>query len=333
LQTDFDIAVIGAGPAGIGAALQLKLLGMNPLVIEKATPGGLLACARKVRNYPGFPGGIKGRDLAAGMARQLEDSGVDVVKARVEYVEKTPRGFFVRTDSFEFEVSRVVLASGTEPRPVPPEIAVIDNRRCAAVDSSAGEEEKRHPQPRLHDDIRGLFPLVEEDGSARILILGGGDLAFDYALSLHEAGAHPVIINRSPKPRASAHLQEEIRARGIEVVCSFAVEAMETGGESVTMRSGDDECNGDYVLLSIGRIPCIDFLSPDLRKELETSSRIEGFYLAGDVHRGTFRQAAIAAGDGVLAAMRAAREIAAGESMPDRRPASKNEKSKERILG
>ena len=109
-----DIIVIGAGPAGIATAIQLRRHGLEPLIIEKSHIGGLLRNANLVENYPGFPDGISGPNLVSLFQTQLENNSVEVRLDKVENLEYDDR--FLMTTSTGLLVSRiVVVASGTKP--------------------------------------------------------------------------------------------------------------------------------------------------------------------------------------------------------------------------
>ncbi|MCJ7489823.1 MAG: FAD-dependent monooxygenase, partial [Thermoplasmata archaeon] len=81
-----SVVIVGAGPAGIAAGMFLKRAGVEPLLLEKREPGGLLREANLVENYPGFPGGISGRELASLMTHQMEKLGVRLEKRTVTKV-------------------------------------------------------------------------------------------------------------------------------------------------------------------------------------------------------------------------------------------------------
>ena len=118
------VAIIGAGPAGLATALQLKRYGVDALLLEGGRVGGLLHNANCVENYPGFPGGISGPQLVRLFIAQAEQTGVSVTHAQVLSLDYS--GFSAPSDSQEGEFSiqtaerlyrarRVVIASGTRP--------------------------------------------------------------------------------------------------------------------------------------------------------------------------------------------------------------------------
>jgi len=118
--SDAEVAIIGAGPAGIAAAVQLKRYGIEPLVFEKGRIGGLLWNANLVENYPGFPEGISGPELVGKLEAQLRKASIDVIYEEVVRLEE---GFGLKTEGGSYTADIVVVASGTEPRRFPGRIS------------------------------------------------------------------------------------------------------------------------------------------------------------------------------------------------------------------
>ncbi|MFC2079575.1 NAD(P)/FAD-dependent oxidoreductase, partial [Candidatus Bipolaricaulota bacterium] len=150
-----DVAIIGAGPAGIAAAIQLLRSGIEPLLLDSGTPGGLLWNAHRVDNYPGFPAGISGPRLIRRFLRQLQKTGGTVVKHRVTNLSIEDH-FILQTDTDLFGAKTVIVASGTSPCPV------------ESIDISADCQDLV---------FRDVWPLRGGNGR-RIAIVGGGDAAF-----------------------------------------------------------------------------------------------------------------------------------------------------------
>jgi len=280
------VSIIGAGPAGIAAAIQLKRSGMAPLVVEKERVGGLLKNAYWVENYPGFPGGIAGIDLVSLLERQLAGHGLEVLFEEVIHVELDGDAFCVETTMRRWMSLIVIVASGTKPRKMP-DVAL-----------RPGAEE------RIFYD---MYPLRDVAGK-KIAIVGAGDAAFDYALNLGRNN-DILILSRSEKSRCLPLLRERAaRSPRITVLNGTIVRRIAVSPEGLHIESvwrekqTCDHC--DFLVFAIGREPQLDFLSETVRKrrrELEESGRL---YRIGDVHNGLFRQTAIAVGDGVKAAMR-----------------------------
>jgi thioredoxin reductase (NADPH) len=288
-----SVAIIGAGPAGIAAAIFLKRAGLEPLLLEEREPGGLLREANFVENYPGFPGGIVGRDLADLMVQQMQELGVRLESGSAKRVSLKGRSFVVETGERTYESDAVIVATGTSPKRIDVEGAMgLEGRRLFYRLSSLGA-----------DAVKGR----------RSTVLGGGDAAFDYAINLSERGSSSIRIVARSTGSCLPLLQERARARGIEIIEGCAVIRMMGSNVGVRIECvcGDDEkvLESDLVVVAHGREPRLESLAPELRDSIRDPAErpplteVEGLFFAGDVVRGIHRQAAVAAGDGVLAAM------------------------------
>lgn len=290
------VSIIGAGPAGIAAAIQLKRSGMVPFVVEKERVGGLLKNAHWVENYPGFPGGITGLHLVSLFERQLKGHGVEVVFEEVIHVGLDGDAFCVETTQRQWVSRIVIVASGTKPR------------RISNIIIPSGAE------GRIFYD---MYPLRDVDGRT-IAIVGAGDAAFDYALNLGRKN-DILILNQSEKSRCLPLLGERAsRSPRIRILDATSVRqiAMHRAGLKIECVSREIQtCHrADFLIFAIGREPQLDFLPETVRKrsrELEESGLL---YQIGDVHNGLFRQTAIAVGDGIKAAMRIIKKQEESES-------------------
>jgi thioredoxin reductase (NADPH) len=288
------VAIVGAGPAGMMTALQLKRYGISPLLFESHETGGLLRNANLVENYPGFPGGIRGPQLVRRIKQQLEQAGVDVIHEAVLNIGMEGNTFLLETPRQTFLSSYTVIASGTKPRartiPEPP-----SPQACALI----------------YDEVA---PLLHVKGK-RIVIFGAGDAAFDYALNLSRAN-QVFILNRGTAVKCIPLLWE--RAQAVPAISYHAGIAIAQIIKAGAGAPANLQCLGcedgrsywaDYVIFAIGREPQLDFLAENVRqRQLEL---IAGglLYLVGDVNHGIYRQTAIAVGDGLLAAMKLSRLI------------------------
>jgi len=292
-----DVIIVGAGPAGIASATYLKRAGLDPLLFEFAEPGGLLRNANLVENYPGFSEGISGEELAARFTRHLERLDVDTRRERVKRLSALEGGFRAETDAGAYSAKVVIVATGTVP--IPPAIR--------------GAQELRGE--RVFSEVISV-PSAKEEGASAIVV-GGGDAAFDYALTLHERGYKVMILTRS-----STHclplLLERTRKIGIVLKVGVTVESVKKAhaGLSLTCKYQGKKISltTDILLAAFGRSPNLDFLEPAHLRLVEDSrnppaTSLRGLFVAGDVIRGDNRQAGIAVGDGILAAMLAERLI------------------------
>jgi thioredoxin reductase (NADPH) len=286
-----QIIVIGGGPGGLTTALQLMRCGLEPLLLERHEPGGLLWNANLVENYPGFPNGVSGPRLIGLMQKQIKRLGVTVKREEVVQVDWQYDHFTVVTQHATRTTDYLVVASGTKSKPLPDIISPVTNGRV----------------------FTEVWPLREAQ-EKQIVIIGAGDAAFDYALNLAKKRNIVTILNRG-EPVKCLQLLYERAAR--EPLINYRartavrrVDVDETANrlklvlphEGASLREAE-VVKADYVIFAIGRDPNLDFLSEETRRrerELVESGRL---YFVGDVKNELFRQVAIAAGDGLRAAM------------------------------
>ena len=286
-----EVTIIGAGPAGMSAAIYLQRAGLSPVLLERAEPGGLLRSANWVENYPGFPAGIPGRDLATRFKDQLRQVGAKVTSTEVRSVKRVRWGFQIKSGLGDRTSRAVILATGTRPAKV----------AIRGASELAGK--------RVFSELNELPSSLK---GKRLIIIGGGDAAFDYALGLRERGAQIVVVSRS-EPCCLPLLRDRTEALGIEVVIGASPRGVRRtkDGLILTCDAGGSEVDlaGDMLLMACGRVPNIEVLGPSLRRGASASrnglpeTRVRGLFLSGDVVRDKQRQTGIAVGDGIRAAM------------------------------
>jgi thioredoxin reductase len=281
-----DVIVVGAGPAGLAAALQAHRYGLRVRLFEAFRPGGLLWNANRVENYPGFPDGIPGPDLVRAFLAQAAAGGVEIILEPVLALDWADGLFRAATPGGVNEARAAVIASGTRPR---------------LLTGFAVPEELR---ARVIYEVAGL----RDRSGMQIVIVGAGDAAFDYALTLGVANS-VIILNRGEQVRCLPLLRERALAcpgityRPSTAVTRLAVDPV--GGMTVECSSphGPLETNADYLVGAIGRDPYLDFVSASLRERASEFEEQGILHFVGDVKNGIFRQTAIAVGDGIRAAM------------------------------
>jgi thioredoxin reductase (NADPH) len=285
-----DVAIIGAGPAGIAAAIYLKRAGADLVLIEKGEVGGLLRSANLVENYPGFPNGVSGLDITSVFEEQMKTLSIRPKKATVTRLDVDKNSFNIETDSGSLRSKNVIICTGTVPSKL----------ELDGADGPAGKS--------ILYDVNSVPKKTAKSGTA--LIVGGGDAAFDYALNLNARGREVKIISRSGA-KCLPLLLERVKKEKIKVITADPT-AIRKVAEGIEMDcvSGKRKMTieGELLLVAIGRLPKIDFLGPKLKKNLKILNKgpetnIEGLYLAGDVVGGSYRQTGIAVGGGILAAM------------------------------
>jgi thioredoxin reductase len=278
-----NTTIIGGGPAGMTCALQLQRYGLQPLLLEKQELGGLLWNANLVENYPGFPNGVRGEKLIALMKKQLQRLGVEVKREEVVNAELAREEFVIETKSVKRKTKYLVIASGTKSKPLPAIIA-----------------------PNARESVfTEVWPL-KDVSEKQIVVIGAGDAAFDYAINLSKKRNFVTILNRGETVKCLPLLFERAaRIPQISYRAGVAVSRImaDETADRLNVESDAESFTADYVLFAIGRVPNLDFLSAEIRqreKELVESGRL---FFIGDVKNELYRQVAIAAGDGLRAAM------------------------------
>ncbi len=183
----YDSIIIGGGPAGIAAAIQLKRMGYTVLLLEKRMLGGLLNNAELVENYPGFPKGVGGKKLVGRMVGHLKAQNIKWAHDEVRAIKKKKYGYSVHTRTAAYTARAVIVATGTVPKKT-------------AINGSI-------PKQDIFYEVVDLPPIKNR----MVSIIGSGDVAFDYALTCakharveiyarHKVRALPLL-----KKRAGAH--------------------------------------------------------------------------------------------------------------------------------
>lgn len=276
------VLIVGAGPAGIAAAIQLRRYGLELILLECQRVGGLLWNANLVENYPGFPAGVTGPKLAALFERQLRRAGVKIVCAEVTRLDYD-NGWRVQTAQTGYSPDVVVIASGTQPRPYPLAIP---------------------PEAQGHV-FSEVWPLLDVRGKEAVIV-GAGDAAFDYALNLAGRDNRVTILNRGNETKCLPLLRQRAAAHPlITYRGQTQTQRLEYDPAADRLVLITDHCSlsADYLLFAIGREPRLDFLSESVKSQATNFVQNGKLYLIGDVHNGLFRQTAIAVGEGLRAAM------------------------------
>lgn len=275
-----SVAVIGAGPAGIACAVQLKRSGLEPWLWEKKQPGGCIRQAHRVENYPGFPGGISGDELADHIGEALRVWNIPLRTGEVARLGLDDRAVVLENGFDRWIFSRAVVASGTRPRRL------------------SGEVLKGGDSHRIVYDIHEAVRQKPESAT----VLGGGDVAVDWAMSL--ANVCPVdLYFRGERPACLPLLHERAVKKGVRFYGNHSLRTVEDTGEELRLNFDVDSAGTDLLMPAIGREPCLDFLDSDCLNRREELRREGVLFMIGDVVDGPYRQVAISAGDGLRAAM------------------------------
>lgn len=301
---DIDIAIIGGGPAGLAAGVYAARGLRRTVLWERALLGGQIATTSLVENYPGFPEGVNGLDLALAMRQQAERFGMATRYESVRDLELAEGYFLLAADSGVTRAKAVIVTAGAEPDKlgVPGEAEFTGRgvSYCATCDAA-------------------FFRDVP------VAIVGGGDAALDEALFTTRYASKVFVIHRRDDLRASRVLQERAFAHPkIEFVWNTVVERVD-GAEEVTslalrdVRTGaTSELAVAAMFVFIGQSPTSELLRGLTALDggghvlvnhwMETD--VPGLFAAGDLRAESARQLVTAAGDGVTAAIRAEHYIA-----------------------
>jgi thioredoxin reductase len=256
--------------------------------------GGLLLNANLVENYPGFPAGIPGTELASLFEEHLARLRVEICHSDVVDLlykqDSTETGgvFLIKTEEESYRPRIVVIATGTRPKEL---------------------NGLQIPEEVRNRVIDGVFPILGEH-DRRMVVVGSGDAAFDYALSLSRRNNQVVLLNRSKRRKCLTHLwREVVQNSRIEYKEETEVANLDFSEGQLCIECKEKQDStfnllADYLIVAVGRIPDTRCISEELRKSALELQRRQRLHLVGDVKRGVYRQTAIAVGDGVYTAMK-----------------------------
>ncbi|WP_322180713.1 thioredoxin-disulfide reductase [Neglectibacter caecimuris] len=294
-QTIFDTVILGGGPAGYTAALYAARANFSVLLLEKLAPGGQMATTDVIDNYPGFPEGIHGFDLAVKMKESAERFGVQTKLAEVVEAELTGEIKEIKTKKETFFARTVVLATGARPREL----------------GLPGERELRG---------RGVSYCATCDGmfyrGKIAAVVGGGNTAAADALYLSRICEKVYLIHRRDTLRAQkAYLAPLEQAENVELIWNSRVEALLYQDTLTGLRvkhtvSGEEQellCDGLFV--AVGYLPETGLFQDQLelseagyvKADETTRTSLPGVYAVGDLREKPLRQVITAAADGAVA--------------------------------
>jgi len=304
---DYDVIIIGGGPAGLTAGLYTGRGRFQTLLLEKLITGGQVMTTDHVDNYPGFPEGLAGFELSQRMRDQAERFGVEIRSAEVTALKPGQPYHTVVLEGGEEIVGRaIIIASGAQPRRA----------------GFPGEEEFTG---------RGVGYCATCDGALyrdeTIAVVGGGDTALQDAVFLTRFARKVYLIHRRDQFRGARLYQEKVFANDkIEVIFDTVVtrilgEKNVTGIQIKNVKSGQESTLAvTGVFVFVGIQPITGWLSPGLLDQDEfgfihtdekMATNIPGIFAAGDVRVKLLRQITTAVGDGAIAAFAAEKYLEA----------------------
>ncbi|HKW26996.1 MAG TPA: thioredoxin-disulfide reductase [Terriglobales bacterium] len=294
-----DTVIIGAGCAGLTAAIYAARANLKPLVLQGHEPGGQLSMTTLVENFPGFPEGIQGPELIENMKKQAARFGAEFHTGHLAHADVRQRPFVLDLGREKLRTRTLIVASGASARwlGLPHEQALIGHgvSSCATCD--------------------GFFFTGKE-----VAVVGGGDSAMEESLFLTRFASRVSIIHRREQFRASKIMLERARQNGrIRFITDTVVEDVyDVGKQEVTglklrnVKTGTtSEFPASALFLAIGHVPNAAMFDGQLERDadgyLKTENyvftRIPGVFACGDVQDRRYRQAITASGSGCMAAM------------------------------
>jgi thioredoxin reductase (NADPH) len=292
----YDVIIVGAGPAGLTAAIYTGRAKLKTLVIESNIPGGNAGITDMIENYPGFPQGINGGELMALFLEQAENFGAELVYDQVIHITSGEGVHKLITSGGEYRTRAIIIAAGARRR----ELEVV------------GEKEYMGKGVSYCATCDGLFFQ-----NTPVAVIGGGDSAVKEALYLSDIASRVYLVHRREGFRANeTSLDKMFKDDRIELKLNKIVKRIE--GDNTLMKnivlydvlSGQEEkLSVEGVFVSIGMLPASEFLS-DLVElsngyivtDENMMTSVTGIFAAGDVRAKKLRQVSTAVGDGAMAA-------------------------------
>ena len=293
----YDIAIIGAGPAGMTAAIYAIRAGYKAVLFEGGAYGGQITTTQDIENYPGEMH-ISGLDFATKLYNQASELGAEFIFEKVDRIDGDKK---IYTEDGEYQARSIIIATGTQ------------NRRLGL------ENENKYIG-------HGISFCATCDGALYkdkdVAVFGGGNTALDAAMYLSDIAAHVHLIHRRDEFRGDALTVEKLKAKGnvIFILSSIITEVSgDTKLERITVSSGDGQTRDIDVsglFLAIGHEPKVNFIEGVELDEAgyinageDCHTNISGVFVAGDVRSKILRQLVTAESDGAIAAEEAVKYL------------------------
>jgi thioredoxin reductase (NADPH) len=300
-REEVDLLVIGAGPAGLGAAVYGASEGLDTLVIDSTGLGGQAGASRRIENYLGFPAGISGNELTSRAVTQARKFDARLATPyRALALEPGNGRHAVRLEEdHEVAARAVLIATGAQYRRLP--VDRLGEYEGVSVFYAAGP------------------PEAQLCGAERVAVVGGGNSAGQAAVWLSRGGALVTLLHRRADLREtmSDYLIRELERYGVAVRDRSEIAALHGADgqlESVTLVSGE-RLPFSYLFLFLGALPCTDWLGETVERDANgfiltgadadgnsvLATSVPGVFAAGDVRSGSTKRCATAVGEGAWA--------------------------------
>ncbi|MCP4368401.1 MAG: thioredoxin-disulfide reductase [Deltaproteobacteria bacterium] len=299
-KADYDLVIIGGGPAGLTAGIYASRARLNVLLLEKVVPGGQVLVSDWIENYPGFPEGSSGYDLVNKMVEQAKQFGLAIESGQVLSLDPSETVKKVELSDKTITTLSIIIATGASPRKlgVPGEDMFIGKgvSFCATCDG-----------PFFKDSV--------------VAAVGGGDTAVQESIYLTKFAKKVYLIHRRDELRATKILQERVMANDkIEVLWDSVLTGIGgglTNVEKINVKNlktdEEKEISVSGCFIWVGTFPNTSFLKDSVKvdkygfiivnQNMETSA--PGIFAAGDVRNTPLRQIVTAVGDAAIAAVSA----------------------------
>ncbi len=300
-RTESKLIIVGSGPAGLTAAIYAARANLEPIVLAGSAPGGQLMLTSDVENFPGFPEGIQGPELMNRMRDQATHFGARMVDVDIDRVDLSERPFRLFARGTEYRAESVIVATGA-------------SALWLGLES----------ETRLRG--RGVSACATCDGfffrDREIAVVGGGDTALEEATYLTRFANKVHLLHRRDAFRASKIMVDRAKEHPkIDIHMNVAVDEVLGDAKVEGLRLRDtktgesSDMSVDGLFIAIGYRPNTEAFKDWLEVgeggylvvRDETNSKIDGVFIAGDVHDHRYRQAVTAAADGCKAAIDAER--------------------------
>lgn len=283
----YDVIIAGGGPAGIGAALQLKHNGLRILLLEKGKIGGRIRYARRVENLISSKP-LKGIEVIRIFKNIIKRKSIEVKKEELITVDQKKDLYCIRTQSNEYLTRALIIATGLRPRI--PDIDGINE---------------------LQDKGLVFFTWMDlkKSGDSPVLIIGAGEVGADSACSLKENGFDVLLFSRSDEPDINPSLKKDLMRLKIKLITGVSYERVAISKGYITLTCKRNKKThtfcGRSILITTGGIPDLPYINEEIDRRK--------IFFCGDLKEENFHQSAIAFGDGINVAMKITKILKGGK--------------------